>query len=119
MELYLRDFPAILIAAPSWEPFGLLGQNTFLRGEDSCFGFMINKYVLGTTKSGDKKKFRVAFPQNDPMADRLMDTDAKPNHIDKRFISRTKLLVDDNTKEEIGFAVKGFIVKARNSCRIK
>jgi len=36
-----------------------------------------------------------------------------------RFINRTNLSVDDNTKEEIGLAAKGSTVRTRGSCNVQ
>jgi len=49
----------------------------------------------------------------------LIDTGAKRNRIDKAFINRTNLSVDDSTKEEIGLAVKGSTARTRGSCNVQ
>jgi len=68
--------------------------------------------------SGDDK-VNVFALVNGVLANCLIDTGAKWNHIDKAFINRTNLSVNNSTKEEIGLAVKGSTVRTRGSCNVQ
>ena len=68
--------------------------------------------------SGDDK-VNVFTLVNGVLANCLIDTGAKWNHIDKAFINRTNLSVNNSTKEEIGLAVKGSTVRTRGSCNVQ
>jgi len=68
--------------------------------------------------SGDDK-VNVFTLVNGVLANCLIDTGAKRNHIDKAFINRTNLSVNNSTKEEIGLAVKGSTVRTRGSCNVQ
>jgi len=52
--------------------------------------------------NSDDDKVNVLAFVNGVLANCLIDTGAKRNHIDKGFINRTNLSVNDSTKEEIG-----------------
>ena len=69
--------------------------------------------------NSDDDKVNVFALVNGVLANCLIDTVAKRNHIDKAFIDRTNLSVNDSTKEEIGLAVKGSTVKTRSSCNVQ
>ena len=69
--------------------------------------------------NSDDDKVNVFSFVNGVLANCLIDTGAKRNHIDKAFINRTNLIADDSTKEEIGLAVKGSTVRTRGSCNVQ
>jgi len=69
--------------------------------------------------NSDDNKLNVFALVNGVLSNCLIDTGAKRNHIDKAFINRTNLPVDDSTKEEIGLAVKGSTVRTRSSCNVQ
>ena len=69
--------------------------------------------------NSDDDKVNVFALVNGVLANCLIDTGAKRSHIDKAFINRTNLPVDDSTKEEIGLAIKGSTVRTRGSCNVQ
>ena len=69
--------------------------------------------------NSDDDKVNVFALVNGVLANCLIDTGAKRNHIDKAFINQTNLSVNNITKEEIGLAVKGLTVRTRGSCNVQ
>ena len=69
--------------------------------------------------NSDDDKVNVFALVNGVPANFLIDTGAERNHIDKGFINRTNLSVNNSAKEEIGLAVKGSTVKTRGSCNVQ
>jgi len=69
--------------------------------------------------NSDDNKVNAFALVNGVLANCLIDTGAKRNHIDKAFVNRTNLPVDDSTKEEIWLAVKSSTVRTRGSCNVQ
>ena len=71
---------------------------------------------LSSTSKDENEKVDVYILINGNVANCLLDTGAKNNHINKNFCRRLKINVCDSDCTSVGLAVQGASVETRGSC---